>query len=64
MNFKIISDFIVSKLGLFLKLTAKLHSSQGERTYLVSFEVISRIENQFYLRQWVSSKNTGSGESF
>ena len=46
MNFKIISDFIVPNLGLFVQLTATLQSSPGERTYLVS--LISRIENQFF----------------
>ena len=48
MNFKIFSDFIVPNLGFFVQLTATLHSSPGERTYLVSFELISRIENQFF----------------
>ena len=50
-NFQIISDFIVPNLGLFVQLNATLHSSPGEQTYLVSFELISRIENQFFQGQ-------------
>ena len=38
-NFKILSDSIVPNLGLFVQLIATLHSSPGERTYLVSFEL-------------------------